>query len=265
MPPTVSLVHGFFCSHDEPPLKCTCIQKMIWRWPLFHTSVHDASWKLSNDGVLNECKATLKYFVYIAEVDVWIKCLTVENEHLSVCYMMKKTTYPNTIIITVWMVQIDVRITRLTNPNMNLDWRHCKPLVTTYNHSCELCIPHAAVPFALCHQPRCSQLSCSPSMWAAVTADLFEYNLAHEQQIRFIVNVVTKLVHNLLISLWKRGLHEQNSSSCGIMLAPYLDESIRNPNYQVFSNKSSASNVKIHSTWDRDAFQNGTEPDHDRT
>ena len=74
---------------------------MVRRRPLLHTSVHDASRKLSNDGILNECKAVLKYLVHIAEIDVWIKRLAIEKEQLSVCYMMKKMTYPDTIIITI--------------------------------------------------------------------------------------------------------------------------------------------------------------------
>ena len=80
VPPTVSLVCGFFCSHDESSSKCACIQKVIGRQPLCHIGIHNARWKLSDDGLLNKCKATLKYLVYIAEIDVWIKRLTIENE-----------------------------------------------------------------------------------------------------------------------------------------------------------------------------------------
>jgi len=79
MPPTVLLVCSFFCGHDKPLSKCTFIQKRIRRQPLFHTGVHSASWKLSNDGILDECKAVLKYFVYIAEIDIGIKCLIIEK------------------------------------------------------------------------------------------------------------------------------------------------------------------------------------------
>lgn len=45
-----------------------------------HFGVHNAGWKFSNDGLLNKCKATLKYSVNVAEVDLGIKRLTIENE-----------------------------------------------------------------------------------------------------------------------------------------------------------------------------------------